>query len=204
MMFIAKLLLAITIQMPTLPYASNTLEPVISEQTVNIHYGKHLQGYVNTLNGLIKGTEYENKTLEELVKTAPEGPLYNNAGQILNHKLYFEQFKKPTENNRPEGKIAELINNSFGSFDAFKVEFAKASTTLFGSGWAWLSQDKDGKLVITKETNAGNPLRKGLNPIFGMDVWEHAYYLDYQNKRADHIAAAWQIVDWKVVESRLK
>lgn len=203
-MFLTKLLLILSIQMPTLPYANNALEPVISEQTIEFHYGKHLQGYVNTLNGLIKDTEFEGKSIEELVKTVPEGPMYNNAGQILNHTLYFTQFKSPVKDNRPEGKIAKAINESFGSFDNFKAEFQKAAATVFGSGWAWLSQDKDGKLVITKEPNGGNPLRNGLNPIYGLDVWEHAYYLDYQNRRADHIAATWDIVDWKVVESRLK
>lgn len=193
-----------SIQMPTLPYAKNALEPVISEQTIEFHYGKHLQGYVNTLTDLVKGSELEGKSVEEIVKVAPEGPVYNNAGQILNHTLYFSQFKSPSKNNVPKGKIADKIAKDFGSFENFKTEFAKACTTLFGSGWAWLSQDKDGKLVITKEANGGNPVRSGLNPIFGVDVWEHAYYLDYQNRRADHVSAVWEIVNWEVVESRLK
>ena len=192
------------INMPTLPYAANALEPVISEQTINFHYGKHLQNYVNTINSLIEGTELAGKSIEEVVKAAPEGPTYNNAGQTLNHNLYFLQFKAPVEGNAPEGKIAEAINAAFGSFEEFKQQFAQAAATLFGSGWAWLSQDKDGKLVITKEANGGNPLRSGLNPIMGIDVWEHAYYLDYQNRRVDHVAAVWSIIDWKVVESRLK
>lgn len=203
-MLIAKLLLIMSIQMPTLPYAKNALEPVISEQTIEFHYGKHLQGYVNTLTDLVKGSELEGKSVEEIVKVAPEGPVYNNAGQILNHTLYFSQFKSPSKNNVPKGKIADKIAKDFGSFENFKTEFAKACTTLFGSGWAWLSQDKDGKLVITKEANGGNPARSGLNPIFGVDVWEHAYYLDYQNRRADHVSAVWEIVNWEVVESRLK
>lgn len=190
--------------MPKLPYASNALEPVISEQTINFHYGKHLQNYVNTLNTLIKGTAFENKSVEEIVTTAPNGPIFNNAGQTLNHAFYFSQFMSPVKGNVPEGRIAAAINASFGSFDEFKAQFAQAAATLFGSGWAWLSQDKDGKLVITKEANAGNPLRNGLNPLMGIDVWEHAYYLDYQNRRADHIAATWDIIDWKVVESRLR
>ena len=192
------------INMPTLPYAANALEPVISEQTINFHYGKHLQNYVNTINSLIEGTELAGKSIEEVVKAAPEGPTYNNAGQTLNHNLYFLQFKAPVEDNAPEGKIAEAINAAFGSFEEFKQQFAQAAATLFGSGWTWLSQDKDGKLVITKEANGGNPLRSGLNPIMGIDVWEHAYYLDYQNRRVDHVAAVWSIIDWKVVESRLK
>ncbi|MDD7257387.1 MAG: superoxide dismutase [Prevotellaceae bacterium] len=191
------------IEMPQLPYAPNALEPVISEQTINFHYGKHLQNYVNTLATLVKDTEFEGKTVEEIVKSAPDGAIFNNAGQTLNHAFYFAQFKAPTTGNAPKGKMAEAINATFGSFDEFKKQFAQAAATLFGSGWAWLSQDKDGKLLITKHANAGNPLREGLNPLFGLDVWEHAYYLDYQNRRADHITAVWDIVDWDVVEKRL-
>ena len=204
-MFLTNLFLAImNITMPTLPYAANALEPVISEQTINFHYGKHLQNYVNTLNTLIQGTEFEGKSVEEIVKTAPDGPIFNNAGQTLNHTYYFLQFKSPVKGNEPTGKIAEALVRDFGSFENFKKVFTQAAATLFGSGWAWLSQDKDGKLVITKEANAGNPLRHGNNPLLGIDVWEHAYYLDYQNRRADHLAALWDIIDWKVVESLLK
>ncbi len=204
-MFLTNLFLAImNITMPTLPYAANALEPVISEQTINFHYGKHLQNYVNTLNTLIQGTEFEGKSVEEIVKTAPDGPIFNNAGQTLNHTYYFLQFKSPVKGNEPTGKIAEALVRDFGSVENFKKEFSQAAATLFGSGWAWLSQDKDGKLVITKEANAGNPLRHGNNPLLGIDVWEHAYYLDYQNRRADHLAALWDIIDWKVVEGLLK
>lgn len=204
-MFLTNLFLAImNITMPTLPYAANALEPVISEQTINFHYGKHLQNYVNTLNTLIQGTEFEGKSVEEIVKTAPDGPIFNNAGQTLNHTYYFLQFKSPVKGNEPTGKIAEALVRDFGSVENFKKEFTQAAATLFGSGWAWLSQDKDGKLVITKEANAGNPLRQGNNPLLGIDVWEHAYYLDYQNRRVDHLAALWDIIDWKVVESLLK
>ena len=192
------------IQMPQLPYAPNALEPVISEQTINFHYGKHLQNYVNTLNNLIKGTELEGKSVEEIVNVAPEGPVFNNAGQVLNHTLYFTQFKSPVSENVPQGKIAEAINSSFGDFETFKKEFTQAAVSLFGSGWAWLSQDQSGKLVITKEPNGGNPLRSGLNPLMGIDVWEHAYYLDYQNRRPDHIAAVWDIIDWEVVGKRMR
>lgn len=202
-MFITQLLFLMGIVMPKLPYSANALEPVISEQTVNIHYGKHLQGYVNTLTKLVDNTEYKDMSVENIVKSAPEGPIYNNAGQLLNHAIYFESFKSPVKNNVPTGKLGKAIDRSFGSFEAFKTAFTQAATSVFGSGWAWLSEDKDGRLVITKEANGGNPLRSGLNPIFGIDVWEHAYYLDYQNRRADHIAAIWDIVDWKVVESRL-
>ena len=204
-MFLTNLFLAImNITMPTLPYAANALEPVISEQTINFHYGKHLQNYVNTLNTLIQGTEFEGKSVEEIVKTAPDGPIFNNAGQTLNHTYYFLQFKSPVKGNEPTGKIAEALVRDFGSVENFKKEFTQAAATLFGSGWAWLSQDKDGKLVITKEANAGNPLRHGNNPLLGIDVWEHAYYLDYQNRRVDHLAALLDIIDWKVVEGLLK
>ena len=204
-MFLTNLFLAImNITMPTLPYAANALEPVISEQTINFHYGKHLQNYVNTLNTLIQGTEFEGKSVEEIVKTAPDGPIFNNTGQTLNHTYYFLQFKSPVKGNEPTGKIAEALVRDFGSVENFKKEFTQAAATLFGSGWAWLSQDKDGKLVITKEANAGNPLRQGNNPLLGIDVWEHAYYLDYQNRRVDHLAALWDIIDWKVVEGLLK
>ncbi len=189
---------------PKLPYAHNALEPVISGKTIDFHYGKHLQGYVNKLNALVKGTDFEEKTVEEIVKTAPDGGIFNNAGQTLNHTIYFLQFKPKTENNIPKGKLSEAINRDYGSFEAFQKSFTEACLTLFGSGWAYLSVNKDGKLVITQEANGGNPLRKGYTPIFGIDVWEHAYYLDYQNRRADHIDAIWDIIDWEVVESRMK
>ena len=185
-----------------LPYEANALEPVISKETIGFHHGKHLQGYVNNLNGLIEGTKYEEMALEDIVKTA-DGGVFNNAGQILNHNMYFLQFCAPKADNKPTGKIAELIEKQFGSFEAFKEEFAKKGATLFGSGWVWLSADQAGKLVITQETNAGNPLQRGLKPLVTFDVWEHAYYLDYQNRRPDHLTALWQIVDWNVVNGRL-
>jgi len=183
-----------------LPYATDALEPVISKQTVEFHHGKHLQTYVNNLNNLIQGTKFEGATLETIVKES-DGGLFNNAGQVLNHNLYFTQFS-PQGGGKPSGKLADAIGAAFGSFDNFRKEFEAAGLGLFGSGWVWLAKDKDGKLSISKEANAGNPVTKGLTPILGFDVWEHSYYLDYQNRRADHLAALWQIVDWKVVESR--
>ena len=185
-----------------LPYEANALEPVISKETLGFHHGKHLQGYVNNLNAAIEGTAFENLPLEEIVKTA-EGGMRNNAGQTLNHNLYFTQFRAPKADNKPVGIIAELIEKQFGSFEAFKDEFAKKGATLFGSGWVWLSINPDGKLIITQETNAGNPVQSGLRPLLTFDVWEHAYYLDYQNRRPDHLAALWQIVNWDVVNERL-
>ena len=184
-----------------LPYASEALEPVISRETIAYHHGKHLQAYVNNLNGLLEGSGFEKATLEEIVCKATGGIL-NNAGQILNHNLYFGQFAAPKADNKPMGKLAEVIVRDFGSFEAFKEEFQKKGATLFGSGWVWLSADKDGKLVITQEVNAANPIQKGLKPLLTFDVWEHAYYLDYQNRRPDHLAALWQIVDWKVIAAR--
>ena len=189
-------------ELPKLPYENGALDPVISEATINFHHGKHLLNYVNTLNTLVKGTEFEGKDIEHVVKHAPEGPMYNNAGQVLNHSLYFLQFNPKPKSDKPAGKLAEAINRDFGSFENFKEKFNKASVTLFGSGWSWLSVNKEGKLVITKETNGGNPVRSGLKPLLGFDVWEHSYYLDYQNRRADHISALWSIIDWEVVEKR--
>ena len=184
-----------------LPYAQDALEPVISNETLSFHHGKHLQTYVDNLNKLIIGTEFENLSLEEIVCKS-QGGIFNNAGQILNHQMYFLQFAPARENNLPVGKIAKAIDDTFGSFDNFKQEFEQKGTTLFGSGWVWLSADKDGKLVITQEPNAGNPLTKGLRPLLTMDVWEHAYYLDYQNRRAAHLHALWQIINWQEIERR--
>ena len=194
-----------------LPYAIDALEPVISKQTLEFHHGKHLAGYVNNLNGLAsppnpspnsEGGFDELKALKELVLRS-EGAILNNAGQILNHNMYFEQFTGEPTKSTPTGPLAEAIVRDFGSFEAFKEAFQKGGATLFGSGWVWLSADKDGKLVITQETNAANPIQKGLKPLLTFDVWEHAYYLDYQNRRPDHLAALWQIIDWEVIESRL-
>ena len=184
-----------------LPYAQEALEPVISKETIGFHHGKHLAGYVNNLNALLEGNPLSGLPLEEIVVKA-DGGILNNAGQILNHNLYFEQFTAPKTNNQPVGKLAEAIVRDFGSFETFKEEFQKKGATLFGSGWVWLSADKDGKLVITQETNAANPVQKGLKPLLTFDVWEHAYYLDYQNRRPDHLAALWQIVDWDIIEKR--
>jgi len=183
-----------------LPYAADVLAPIISKQTIDFHHGKHLQTYVNNLNNLIQGTKFENADLETIVKES-DGALFNNAGQVLNHNLYFTQFS-PTGGGKPSGKLAVAIDAAWDSFENFQKEFETAGTGLFGSGWAWLAADNDGKLSITKETNAGNPITKGLKPLLCFDVWEHAYYLDYQNRRVDHLKELWKIVDWKVVENR--
>jgi Fe-Mn family superoxide dismutase len=189
-------------ELMALPYAVEALEPVISKQTLEFHHGKHLAAYVNNLNALLPGSGFEEMTLEEIVCKATGGIL-NNAGQILNHELYFGQFTAPKADNAPKGKLAEAIVRDFESFEAFKEAFQKGGATLFGSGWVWLSADQEGKLVITQEANAANPIQKGLKPLLTFDVWEHAYYLDYQNRRPDHLAALWQIVDWDVISARL-
>ena len=188
-------------ELMVLPYAPEALEPVISKETIAFHHGKHLAGYVNNLNALLEGSPLAELPLEDIVLKA-EGGMLNNAGQILNHNLYFEQFTGKPGKPAPAGKLAEAIERDFGSFEAFKEEFVKKGATLFGSGWVWLSADKDGKLVISQEANAANPIQKGLKPLLTFDVWEHAYYLDYQNRRPDHLAALWQIIDWKVIENR--
>ena len=184
-----------------LPYEVEALEPVISAETLGFHHGKHLATYVNNLNAALPGSGLEGLALEDVVLKA-QGGMLNNAGQILNHNLYFSQFRAPKEENVPTGRLAEAIDAAFGSFEAFKEAFAKAGATLFGSGWVWLSVDADGKLVITQETNAANPVQRGLRPLMTMDVWEHAYYLDYQNRRPAHLEALWQIIDWDVVAAR--
>ncbi len=186
-----------------LPYEADALQPVISKDTIGFHHGKHLAAYVNNLNALLPGSGFEEASLEEIVCKA-SGGILNNAGQILNHELYFGQFKGKEASPLRGGLVGSAIKRDFGSFEAFKDEFQKKGATLFGSGWVWLSADRDGKLVITQEPNAANPVQKGLKPLLTFDVWEHAYYLDYQNRRPDHLAALWQIVDWNVVEGRMK
>lgn len=190
-------------ELMALPYEADALEPVISRDTISFHHGKHLAAYVNNLNALLPGSGFEEASLEEIVCKA-SGGILNNAGQILNHELYFRQFAQKEASPLRGGLVGSAINRDFGSFEAFKEEFQKKGATLFGSGWVWLSADRDGKLVITQEPNAANPIQKGLKPLLTFDVWEHAYYLDYQNRRPDHLAALWQIIDWDVIEKRYR
>ncbi len=187
-------------KLPELPYGQKDLEPVISAKTIEFHYGKHHQTYVNKLNDLVKGTKFDGASLEKIIKEA-EGGVFNNGAQVWNHTFYFTSFS-PSGGGEPEGDLGHAIEREFGSFDKFKEEFQKAGATLFGSGWVWLVKDDKGGLDIVQESNAGNPLRKGLTPILTMDVWEHAYYLDYQNRRPDHLEALWKIIDWKKVGER--
>ena len=195
----------------TLQYSVDALEPVISARTLEFHHGKHLQGYVDNLNKLIVGTEFENMSLEEIVAKAPAGPIFNNAGQILNHNLYFTQFA-PSDAVMPgstdavmpglTGHLKAQIETQWGTLAAFQKEFETKGATLFGSGWVWLQADDKGELSIAQYAGADNPVAHGLKPILTFDVWEHAYYLDYQNRRPAHLAALWGIVDWKVLEER--
>ena len=215
-----------------LPYAPATLEPVISEQTLSFHHGKHLQAYVDNLNKLIVGTEFESMSLEQIViSSAAAGgvekskAIFNNAGQILNHNLYFTQFKAPVPSvlpSTPKGKgmpaimprppkprdlsadsaLGKQITEQWGSIAAFKEDFVAKGVGLFGSGWVWLQADAAGALSIGQYPGADNPVAHGFKPLLTFDVWEHAYYLDYQNRRAAHLDALWRIVDWKVVEGR--
>lgn len=185
---------------PQLPYAPEDLEPAISRETVHYHYGKHEKVYIDNLNALVKDTIYSDMPLEEVIRQA-DGPLLNNASQAWNHIFYFFTFS-PDGGGEPKGELRRQIDEQYGSFEQFKRDFVEAGAKIFGSGWVWLSKDDNGKLFITQGSNAANPIRDGLIPLLTFDVWEHAYYLDYQNRRADALQALWQIVDWDVVENR--
>lgn len=189
-----------TYQLPKLPYGLGDLAPVISEETMDFHYNKHLKTYVDNLNGLIPGTKFENMDLVEIVKNS-DGGIFNNAGQVLNHNLFFLQMS-PKPQAKPTGELAAAIDRDFGSFEKFQEAFEKVSTGQFGSGWGWLATDKSGKLSVLGTANGDNPVTKGLTPVLGIDVWEHSYYLDYRNKRADYIKSLWKVYDWKVLEQR--
>lgn len=187
--------------LPELPFAMDALEPHISAKTLEFHYGKHHQAYVNNLNGLIPGTEFENAELEDIVRKS-EGGIFNNAAQVWNHTFYWNCMS-PDGGGEPEGKLLEEINQFFGSFDSFREQFSKAAATLFGSGWAWLVKDAYGNLDIVQTSNAGCPIRDGLTPLLTCDVWEHAYYIDKKNARPAYIEDFWKLVDWKAVDERL-
>lgn len=185
---------------PKLPYAPDALLPVISPTTIEYHYGKHEKAYIDTLNTLIVGTEYENMSLEKIIVNS-DGKLFNNASQAWNHIFYFFQFS-PDAIKEPSGALRKQIDEQFGSFEEFKKKFEEAGVTLFGSGWVWLTADADGKLFIQQSGNAGNPLTEDLRPLMTFDVWEHAYYLDYQNLRGAYLHRLWDIVDWNIIEMR--
>ena len=187
--------------LPELPYAKDALAPHISAETLEYHYGKHHQTYVDNLNKLVAGTPNENKSLEELVKTS-EGGIFNNAAQVWNHTFYWYCLK-PKGGGAPKGKIGEAITKQFGSFDKFKEQFDEAAKTQFGSGWAWLVKKTDGTLAIEKTSNAGNPMTSGHKPLMTCDVWEHAYYIDYRNARPKYLEAFWNLVNWDFIEQQL-
>ncbi len=185
---------------PQLPYATDALQSAISKETVEYHYGRHEKAYIENLNRLIEGTPYADMELEDIIRKA-DGPLFNNASQAWNHIFYFFSFS-PDGGGEPTGRLRDAIDREFGGFEEFKKMFVDAGVGLFGSGWVWLSKDRGGRLHITTGTGAANPLTDGLTPLLTFDVWEHAYYLQYQNRRADSLRALWDIIDWDVVGSR--
>ncbi|NOX27390.1 MAG: superoxide dismutase [Fe] [Gammaproteobacteria bacterium] len=189
-------------ELPALPYALDALAPHISAETLEIHHGKHHATYVTNINNLVAGTEYEGLSLEEIIVKAPAGGIFNNAAQIWNHSFYWNCLS-PNGGGEPTGAIAEAINEAFGSFAEFKEQFSKTSITTFGSGWGWLVKNSDGSLALASTSNAGNPLTEGQTPILTCDVWEHAYYVDYRNRRPDYVAAFWNLVNWDFANANL-
>jgi len=188
-------------ELPPLPYAKDALQPHISSETLDYHYGRHHQTYVTNLNNLTQGKPEADKTLEELIRTAPEGGLFNNAAQVWNHTFYWNSLS-PRGGGEPSGEVAAAINGVWNNFQAFKDAFSAAAAGQFGSGWAWLILDKSGNLAITSTANQDNPLTDGNFPVLGNDVWEHAYYLKYQNRRPEYLSAWWNVVNWDVVAKR--
>lgn len=190
--------------LPALPYAYDALAPYIGEETMTLHHTKHHQAYVDNLNRLVVGTEFEGKSLEDIVKTAPAGGIFNNAGQHWNHNQFWTMMAAPSAGGgvAPSGALMDAINKSFGSFDDFKSKFEATGLATFGSGWAWLAQNADGSLELVSSSNAGNPLQMGKNALLGVDVWEHAYYVDYRNRRADYLKGFWSVVNWSNVAER--
>lgn len=188
-------------ELPTLPYELDALQPYISKETLEYHYGKHHRAYINKLNELILGTEFETLSLEEIIKKS-SGPIFNNAAQSWNHTFYWHSLS-PHAGGEPTGAIKTAIDNQFGSFEAFKEAFTKSATTLFGSGWTWLVSNTDGSLEIINTSNAGNPLTENKKPIFTCDVWEHAYYIDVRNERPKYVLNFWQLINWKFALSNL-
>jgi Fe-Mn family superoxide dismutase len=190
------------IELPPLPYEKNALEPNVSAETLEFHYGKHHQAYVTNLNNLIKGTEFENASLEDIVKKS-SGGVFNNAAQTWNHTFYWNSMRSPKSDNKPSGKLADAIDKAFGSFDKFKEEFKKSAVGNFGSGWTWLVQRPDGSLGIVNTSNAATPITGSDKPLFTIDVWEHAYYIDYRNARPNYVDKFWDLVNWDFAAKNL-
>ncbi len=189
-------------ELPALPYAMDALQPHISQETLEFHYGKHHQAYVNNLNNMVEGTEFAESSLEEIIKGAPAGPIFNNAAQVWNHTCYWNSMS-PDGGGEPTGKVAEAINAAFGSFEEFKKEFTAKATGNFGSGWTWLVKNGDGTVSIENTSNAGNPMTNGQEPLLTCDVWEHAYYIDYRNARPAYLGAWWNLVNWETANAGL-
>ena len=187
-------------ELPPLPFEKNALEPVISAETIDFHYGKHHQTYVTKLNGMIPGTEFEEMSLEDTVRKS-EGGVFNNAAQIWNHTFYWNCLRAPSDDNAPTGALADAITSAFGSFDAFKEQFATAAANNFGSGWTWLVKKTDGSLAIVNTSNAATPLTTEDTPLMTVDVWEHAYYIDFRNARPNYVDALWKLINWDFVAS---
>jgi len=188
-------------ELPRLPYSKDALAPHMSVETLEYHYGKHHKAYVDNLNKLVAGTEKENMSLEEIIKTS-SGPLFNNAAQVWNH-TFFWNCLSPQGGGEPKGKLAQMIQESFGSFEKLKEQFTEVSVKHFASGWGWLVKGQDGKLTVLSTANAENPMTQGQKPLLTCDVWEHAYYIDYRNRRPDFLASFWKIVNWDFVEQNL-
>ena len=189
-------------ELPALPFANNALEPVISAETLEYHHGKHHQTYVTNLNNLVPGTEFENAPLEEIIMKS-SGGIFNNAAQVWNHTFYWNCLRAPAADNAPGGALADAINSTFGSFDEFKTQFAASGATNFGSGWTWLVKNADGNLEIVNTSNAANPMTDGATPLLTVDVWEHAYYIDFRNARPKYLEEIWQLINWDFVASNL-
>ena len=190
-------------ELPELGDQFGDLAPMMSQETISFHYGKHFRTYVDNLNQLVDGSKYEGLSLGELVRKAPEGPIANNAGQVLNHTLFFEQLQPAHNAKQPSGEFLFLIEQSFGSFEKMIEQLDKAAASFFGSGWTFLAMDEAGELKILSLPNGDNPLRYNLTPLLAIDVWEHAYYLDYQNRRKDYLKNLWLLINWHVVSGRV-
>lgn len=190
-------------RLPELGYQLTDLAPMMSQQTLSCHYGKHFQTYIDNLNRMVNGSHFEGLNIEDVVRKAPEGPMANNAGQVLNHQLFFEQFLPAKNAKMPSGDLLFLIEQSFGSFGKMREAMDNAAKQLFGSGWVWLTINAEGKMQVLSLPNGDNPLRHGLKPLLTIDLWEHAYYLDHQNRKDKYLENFWLLVNWNVISKRL-